>query len=160
LRDVCAYLDGRRLVTTELYVMPTYRKVAVSAGVHVKPGFGVEAVRQWVELVLRQYLAPLPPYGPFGQGWPLGRRVHGPELEAAALQVEGVKFLEGLNVAGFNEKTEAWDPGSVDLAIYEVAELAEITVLEGPPMPAGQAIAPPPRNGNVPVPIPIIRQEC
>jgi hypothetical protein len=161
LRDVCAYLDRRRLVTTELYVIPpTYHKVAVSVGVHVKPGFGVEAVRQWVELVLRQYLAPLPPYGPFGQGWPLGRRVHGPELEAAALQVEGVEFLEGLNVAGFNEKTQAWDPGSVDLAIYEVAELAEITVLEGPPAPAGQAIAPPPGNGNVPVPIPIIRQEC
>lgn len=161
LRDVCAYLDGRRLVTTELYVIPpTYRKVAASVGLRVRPGFGVEAVRQWVELVLRQYLAPLPPYGPFGQGWPLGRRVHGPELEAAALQVEGVEFLEGLNVAGFNEKTQAWDPGSVDLAIYEVAELAEITVLEGPPAPAGQAIAPPPGNGNVPVPIPIIRQEC
>lgn len=159
LRDVCACLDRRRLVTTELYVIPpTYRRVAVSVGVHVKPGFGVEAVRQWVELVLRQYLAPLPPYGPFGQGWPLGRRVHGPELEAAALQVEGVEFLEGLNVAGFNGNMQTWEPGSVDLAIYEVPELAEITVLEGPPAPAGLAITPPP--GNVPVPIPIIRTEC
>jgi predicted phage baseplate assembly protein len=159
LRDVCAYLDSRRLVTTEMYVIPpTYRKVAVSVGMHVKPGFGVEAVRQWVELVLRQYLAPLPPYGPFGQGWPLGRRVHGPELEAAALQVEGVEFLEGLNVAGFNATTQTWAPGSVDLAIYEVPELAEIVVVEGPPMPAGQAITPPP--GDVPVPIPIVRVEC
>ena len=159
LRDVCAYLDRRRLVTTELYVIPpTYRKVAVSVGLRVKPGFGVEAVRQWVELVLRQYLAPLPPYGPSGQGWPLGRRVHGPELEAAALQVEGVEFLESLNVAGFNLQSEQWDPGSVYLAPYEVPELAEITVLEGPPAPAGQAIVPPP--GKTPVPIPIIRQEC
>jgi len=159
LRAVCAYLDQRRLVTTELYVIPPiYRKVAVAVGVRVKPGFGVEAVRQWVELVLRQYLAPLPPYGPFGQGWPLGRRVHGPELEAAALQVEGVEFLEGLNVAGFNETTQAWEPGSVDLASDEVAELAEITVLEGPPAPAGQIIAPPP--GKTPVPIPILREEC
>lgn len=159
LRDVCAYLDQRRLVTTELYVIPpTYHKVAVSVGVHVKPGFGVEAIRQWVELVLRQYLAPLPPYGPFGQGWPLGRRVHGPELEAAALQVEGVEFLEGLNVAGFNVLTQSWTPGSVTLAIYEVPELAEITVVEGTPLPAGQAIVPP--QGKTPVPIPIIRQEC
>ena len=159
LRAVCAYLDQRRLVTTELYVIPpVYRKVAVAVGLRVKPGFGVEAVRQWVELVLRQYLAPLPPYGPSGQGWPLGRRVHGPELEAAALQVEGVEFLEGLNVAGFNETTQAWEPGSVDLASDEVAELAEITVLEGPPAPAGQAIAPPP--GKTPVPIPILREEC
>lgn len=159
LRDVCAYLDQRRLVTTELYVIPpTYHKVAISVGVQVKPGFGVEAVRQWVELVLRQYLAPLPPFGPSGQGWPLGRRVHGPELEAAALQVEGVEFLEGLNVAGFNEQTQTWHPGSVDLAIHEIPELAEITVVEGTPLPAGQAIVPPP--GKTPVPIPIIRQEC
>ncbi|MEQ1545831.1 putative baseplate assembly protein [Methyloglobulus sp.] len=159
LRDVCAYLDQRRLVTTELYVIPpTYHKVAVSVGVHVKPGFGVEAVRQWVELVLRQYLAPLPPYGPTGQGWPLGRRVHGPELEAAALQVEGVEFLEGLEVIGFNEQTQVWTQGTVLLAIYEVPELTEITVVEGTPLPAGQTIVPPP--GKTPVPIPTIRQEC
>jgi len=160
LRDVCQFLDRRRLVTTELYVIPpTYHKVAVAVGLQVKPGYGVEAVRQWVELVIRQYLAPLPPYGPSGGGWPLGRRVHGPELEAAALQVEGVEFLTGLNVAGFDENTKTWVPGSVDLAIYEVPELAEITVLEGPPAPAGQAITPP-ATGIVPVPIPIIREEC
>ena len=55
LRAVCAWLDVRRLVTTELYVIPpTYRKVAVAVGLQVKPGFGVEAVRHWVELVIRQ----------------------------------------------------------------------------------------------------------
>jgi len=160
LRDVCRYLDQRRLVTTELYVIPpTYRKVAVAVGLQVKPGYGIEAVRQWVELVLRQYLAPLPPFGPSGRGWPLGRRVHGPELEAAALQVEGVEFLTGLNVAGFNETTKTWVPGSVDLAMYEVPELAEITVVDGPPSPAGEAITPPATDA-VPVPIPIIREVC
>jgi predicted phage baseplate assembly protein len=159
LRDVCAYLDGRRLVTTELYVIPpTYRKVAVAVGLKVKDGYGVEAVRQWVELVLRQYLAPLPPYGPFGQGWPLGRRVHGPELEAAALQVEGVEFLEGLNLAGFDETGQQWLSGSVELAAYEVPELVEITVVEGQPMAAGQAIVP--TIEVVPVPIPVIREVC
>ena len=35
-----------------------------------------EAVRRWVELILRRYLAPLPPYGPEGLGWPLGRRAN------------------------------------------------------------------------------------
>jgi predicted phage baseplate assembly protein len=91
LRQVCAWLDARRLVTTELYVIPpTYKEIAVAVGVQAKPGYGIEAVRRWVELVIRQYLAPLPPYGPDGSGWPLGRAVYGPELEAAALQVEGV----------------------------------------------------------------------
>lgn len=161
LRAVCAWLDLRRLITTELYVIPpTYRKVAVSVSLKVKPGYGAEAVRRWVELVIRQYLAPLPPYGPAGGGWPLGRRVHGPELEAVALQVEGVEFLEGLNVAGWDETGGAWVPGSVELEIYEVPELTEIAVVDGLPVPeAGERIVPP-LSTTVPVPIPIIREEC
>ncbi len=164
LRAVCAYLDARRLVTTELYVIPpTYRKVAVAVGVEVKPGFGVEAVRAWVELVIRQYLAPLPPYGPSGSGWPLGRRVFGPELEAAALQVEGVEFLEGLTVAGWGRKsdgTDGWIEGPVLLQPYEVVELTEITVVEGAPLAPGQSIVPPADPAQLPVPIPTLRDEC
>jgi hypothetical protein len=159
LRAVCEWLDLHRLVTTELYVIPpTYRKVAVSVGLKVKPGYGVEAVRRWVELVLRQYLAPLPPFGPSGGGWPLGRRVHGPELEAICLQVEGVEFLEELKVAGWDGTT--WKEGTVALELYEVPELAEISVVEGPKIPEpGQAVVPP-ATPTVAVPIPIIREEC
>ena len=161
LRMVCSWLDLRRLVTTELYVVPpTYRKVAVAVALEVKPGYGIEAVRHWVELVLRQYLAPLPPYGPEGKGWPLGRLVHGPELEAAALQVEGVKFLNKLEVAGWNG--QRWVKGSVQLKEYEVPELTEITVVEGSTVvDFGKGIEPPvPEHPVVPVPIPIIREEC
>jgi hypothetical protein len=162
LAEVCRWLDARRLVTTELYVIPpTYHKVAVAVGVHVKPGYGVDAVRHWVELVIRQYLAPLPPYGPSGDGWPLGRRVHGPELEAAALQVEGVEYLEGLTVAGSADGGVTWtESGPVELRSYEVAELSEITVVEGPPLQPGQALAPPPDPAVVPIPVPVPREEC
>jgi hypothetical protein len=144
LRRVCRALDACRLVTTELYVIPpTYRRVAVAVGLQVAPGFGVEAVRAWVELVVRQYLAPVRPYGPTGGGWPLGRRVHGPELEAAALQVEGVEFLNGLRVAGRDPADTRWVEGTVALRRYEVPELAEITVVEGDPLAPGAAIEPP-----------------
>jgi hypothetical protein len=156
---VCGWLDKRRLVTTELYVLPpTYRKVAVAVGLAVKDGYGVEAVRRWVELVLRQYLAPLPPYGPAGGGWPLGRRVHGPELEAAALQVEGVEFLEGLQVAD-QDADGAWvTRTTVTLERWEVPELAEITVVEGAPLVPGEQPQRP--GGDVPVPIPVIKETC
>lgn len=160
LRAVCAWLDARRLVTTELHVIPpTYRPIALSVGLQAKPGYGSEAVRRWVELVLRQYLAPLPPYGPSGEGWPLGRRVHGPELEAAALQVEGVEFLEGLEVAGWDEAAQRWRPGTVLLEPYELPQVTELTVVEGAPLAAGEPLAPPvaPR---VPVPIPTLKEEC
>ncbi|HWB40449.1 MAG TPA: putative baseplate assembly protein [Gemmatimonadales bacterium] len=163
LRRVCAWLDDRRLVTTELYVIPpTYRRIAVAVGLRGKPGYGIEALRRWVELVLRQYLAPLPPYGPEGQGWPLGRRVHGPELEAAALQVEGVEYLEGLELAGWDAATAQWVPSGgrpIQLQPWEVPQLDAITVVEGPPLPAGAALEPP-EPPAIPVPVPTLREEC
>ncbi|MBK7823657.1 putative baseplate assembly protein [Nannocystis sp.] len=159
LRAVCAHLDRRRLVTTELYVIPpTYRRIAVAVGLQVQPGHGIETVRRWVELALRQYLAPLPPYGPGGQGWPLGRRVHGPELEAAALQVEGVEYLESLAVAGWDD-TKGWSPGTVKLALDEVPELVEITVVQGPAREPGATLEPAAPTGPI-VPVPIVREEC
>ncbi len=163
LRAVCAWLDARRLVTTELHVIPpTYRRVAVAVGLEAKPGYGIEAVRRWVELVVRQYLAPLPPYGPDGGGWPLRRDVYGPELEAAALQVEGVDFLHGLSVAAWNERANAWEPAAdqrVTLRPWEVPELAEITVVQGAPLVPGEALGPVPPS-KTPVPIPTLREEC
>ncbi|MGW3668120.1 putative baseplate assembly protein [Streptomyces sp. NPDC005141] len=160
LRRVCAHLDARRLITTELYVVPPeYRKVSVSVGVSVKPGYSADAVRHWVELVLRQYLAPLPPYGPEGQGWPLGRRVHGPELEAAALQVEGVEYLTGLEVAQ-QSAHGAWTPGTVELRQWEVVELVTVAVVaDGPPPPVGEQPSPPPAPGVL-VPVPVLGEVC
>lgn len=172
LHTVCEWLDQRRLVTTELYVIPpTYRHIAVAVGLQVKPGYGIEAVRHWVELVLRQYLAPLPPFGPEGNGWPLGRHIIGAELEAAALQVEGVQFLTGLKVAWQESGEPIWRQGSarlengvviansVELKLYEVPEVGAIAVVEGPlNLEPGQSIDTP-VNG-VPLPIPILREEC
>jgi predicted phage baseplate assembly protein len=157
LRAVCARLDERRLVTTELFVVPpTYRKVGVSVGVAVKKGFSPIGVRSWVELVLHQYLAPLPPFGPDGRGWTLGHRVHGPELEAAVLQVDGVDFIEELKVADLSGPPVQ---GSVELEGWEVPELAELTVVVGtPPDPGTGGVGPPP--GAPPVPVPVEKDEC
>jgi len=130
-------------------------------------------VRRWVELVIRQYLAPLPPYGPDGGGWPLGRAVYGPELEAAALQVEGVLYVECLRIAQWDEATNQWaEAGAdstgadgclprerIDLQPWEVPEVVEMTVVQGPALKPGDAVgavAPP----LVPIPIPTIPDEC
>jgi len=170
LRRVCQYLDARRLVTTELYVLPPkYRKVAVAVGIKVKPGFGIDAVRHWVELVIRQFLAPLPPYGPTGSGWPLGRRVHAPEIEAAAHQVDGVEYVEGLTIAGWDDAGQLIRlvDGSVNrttilLARNEVPELISITVESGPVTldPAELAVLSPQTPTKPPVPIPVLREVC
>ena len=158
LGAVCRQLDARRLVTTELFVIPaTYKPIAVSVGLAVGAGFSALGVRRWVELVLRQYLSPLPPFGPDGKGWPLGHRVHAPELEAAAVQVEGVEFIESLRVADLSSGVPV--EGTVELAGWEVPEIVEITVVDGAaPDPGTGGVAPPP--GDAPVPVPVPRDEC
>lgn len=152
VREVCRWLDRHRLVTTDLWVIPPiYRKIAVSVGLEIRDDAGVAAVRRWAEVAIRQFLAPLPPYGPDGGGWPLGRRVHGPELEAAVLQVEGVSFLvDRIRLAVWDDESQQWTEvttGTIQLDITEVPEVWEVSVVEGTPLEPGQAIGraiPPP----------------
>lgn len=165
LAQVCAWLDRWRLVTTELYVIPpTYRRIAISVSVKVSDGFGLDAVRDWVDVLLRQYLAPLPPYGPDGHGWPLGRRVLARELEGAAMQVEGVDFIQRLRLDAASPASgggETWAATDVlQLQPWEVPEVAAITVVDDatPLPPPGTGLNPPPSKPAVP--IPVMKDDC
>ena len=158
------WLDRWRLVTTELYVIPpTYRRIAVAVSVKVREGYGLDAVRDWLDVLLRQYLAPLPPYGPDGHGWPLGRRVFARELEGVAMQVEGVEYIEALrlDVATKSADSETWAPIEVlTLNEWEVPEIAAITVVDdATALPApGTGLSPPPTRP--PVPVPVLKDKC
>jgi predicted phage baseplate assembly protein len=160
LRRVAAYLNARRLLTTELYVIPPeYVPVAVSVGIAVRDGYQVDAVRRWVELILRQFLAPIPPYGPDGDGWPLGRLVRRAELEATAVQVDGVEFVEGLRLAiGSRASPATWsNQEMILLQRWQVPELTAITVVQGAPLPPGEGLPAPTPDvppGTVLVPLP------
>ena len=163
LAQVCAWLDRWRLVTTELYVIPpTYRRLALALSVKVREGYGLDAVRDWIDMLLRQYLAPLPPYGPDGQGWPLGRRVIARELEAAAMQVEGVDWIDDFRLDAPTtaaDGTETWAPvDQLVLADWEVPEIAAIVVVDGALPPSGTGLAPP--ATTPPIPVPVLRDEC
>lgn len=154
LRRVARHLDARRLVTTELYVIPpTYKRIAVSVGLVVRDGYQVDAVRRWVELILRQYLAPIPPFGPDGRGWPLGRSVRRAELEAVAVQVEGVEYLEDDLLLGEYDGSVLTERPSVHFEEWELPELTQITVVGGPPLPVGTDIPAPVFDGVL-VPLP------
>ena len=168
---VCAWLDRWRLVTTELYVIPpTYRRIALAVSVKVRAGYGLDAVRDWVDILLRQYLAPLPPYGPDGHGWPLGRRVSVRELEAVAMQVEGVEYIAALRLDHAtlaDDGSETWTgidaceaDAWLDLKDWEVPEVAGISLVDDQTaLPApGAGLAPPPAKPAVPVPV--LREQC
>ena len=108
-------------------------------------------------------LSPLPPNGPDGGGWPLGRPVDARELVAAALQVDGVRLIEGVTLAWRADESSGWttvtNPPVVPLQSWQVPELIAITVVEGAPLPPAETVAPasPPQ---VPVPIPVLKEEC
>jgi predicted phage baseplate assembly protein len=161
LRRVATHLNPRRLVTAELYVIPpTYRQVTVSVGVHVQEGYQVDAVRRWVELILRQYLAPVPPYGPGGSGWQLGRAVRRAELEAVAVQVEGVEYVEDELRLAVPDGAGGWSASAlVELKPWEVPQLATITVVPGMPLPPGVGYQPAPTPDD-PVFVPLPPEVC
>jgi predicted phage baseplate assembly protein len=158
-REVCLHLDRHRLITTELYVIgPRYVPIAVAVGVQPRPGVGIEDLSNWVCLALYQYLAPLPPFGPDGKGWPLGGRITRAAIEAAVLQVEGVAWVENLTVQRIYGDGRLSDPLEIlPLGIIELPELQKIAVGVG----AAPALAPEPQTGDkVPVPVPVPRQSC
>jgi hypothetical protein len=147
------HLDARRLLTTEVVVTPPeYVEILLSVGLHVRPGYQVDAVQRWVELILRQYLAPLPPYGPDGGGWPLGRAIRDAELGAVAVQVEGVQYLEKLRLAQTVGGVVAELP-VVPLEKWQLPAIGALNIVVGaPPTPSLPPEQPPPGPAVVPLP--------
>ncbi len=161
LRRVCAHLEPRRLVTTELFVTPPeYVPVDVSIAVEAEPGMGGETLTRWVELALRQHLAPLPPYGPDGAGWPFGRAVRDRDIEAAALRVQGVRLVnevivEGEAIGPDGARTPA--EGSVPMRAWQLPVLRSVGVTIGEKAAPIAPEPPPPLDG---LPVPVEQERC
>lgn len=173
LRQVCAWLEPRRLVTTELYaIAPEYVEVDISVAVSLDDGYGITTVRRWVELGVRQHLAPLPPYGPAGAGWPFGRSVRVEDIESAILQIDGVDLVnavklrgrpigpDGVALSGYDgEVTE------VPIAAWQLPVVVSFSVIEGTTpleLPEAGSTADPttPADTGVPVPVPVVKETC
>ncbi len=163
LRRVCAFLEPRRLVTTELYVTPPeYVPVWVSVAIEVEEGYGPATVQRWVELGIRQTLAPLPPYGPAGQGWPFGRAVSTADIEAAVLRVEGVRLVHGVTVEGEEASDGTTPTGKIDLRSWQLPVVRNVQVATDKTKPDpidrdGDSERP---TGEVPLPLPVEVEVC
>ncbi len=96
LRTVCEYLDARRLLTTELYVVgPRYVRVRVSATIVVEATADPGRVKQDVETTLLAYLHPLTG-GDDGSGWPFGGTLRYSRIVHRVFGVDGVDNVSGL----------------------------------------------------------------
>jgi hypothetical protein len=165
LNTVCAYLDPRRLVTTELFIRgPAYKSVWVSVGVQVVGGQSIAQVVEAVRRAVASFLSPLP--NPDAseddsrrKGWPRGKPVVAMELLAVASRVPGVLLVNGVQIAAVGGTAGA---DKIDLAGLELPRLAGLSVAPGDPISVDQlrgaadAPAPPPDF----LPVPAVREEC
>ncbi|QDE84165.1 putative baseplate assembly protein [Myxococcus xanthus] len=134
LEAVHAYLDARRPLTTELYVIGCeYVPLGLGVGITVREGFGRETVVQAVRQAVRRFIFPLPAGGPTGEGWPLGRDVQDRELYVAVAQVPGVASIAGVSLFAWGTVTRVLrDPRRAGAT----ADVARFTV--EPPAPSAR----------------------
>lgn len=168
LRDVYAYLAQRTLLGTELYVLsPQYQPVSLALALEVVDPATEQQVFKAVEQALLGYLWALPPGGPRGEGWPLGRAVEINELRTQAGRVAGVEavnhlrlFYRDLGDGAWRELTESQ---ALPLADYQLPELMAVNIESGedtPEPPRGFAPGTTtPRTPNG-VPVPVIPDKC
>lgn len=103
LRTVCAYLDERRLLTTEVYVLPpSYRELTISVELIAKDDADLAEVKQTAEATIFQYFHPLSggedsSFEQPGLGWPFGGDIYY-SLVVNRLLVSGVKRVESLRI--------------------------------------------------------------
>ncbi|MGA8533615.1 MAG: putative baseplate assembly protein [Candidatus Tumulicola sp.] len=139
LETVYQYLDWRRPVAAEMYVIATdYVGLGVAVAVEVRSGYGLTAAAHAVETALRTYLWPIPPGGSDGQGWPLGRNVRSLELEVIVSQVPGVVEVNGLilysvSSTGAYVQVPVDSAGKSVLAVenWQLIELLQVSVAAG-----------------------------
>jgi hypothetical protein len=117
LRTVCAYLDARRLLATELYVVaPRYVAVEIDARIVVTDDADPGAVHDAVDEALSTYLHPLRG-GDDGGGWPFGGTLRYSKLVQRVFTVTGVDSVEQLVVTLEGEA----QPECVDIRIDSLA---------------------------------------
>jgi predicted phage baseplate assembly protein len=115
LRTVCAYLNQRRLLTTELYVVrPTYKEVSITAEVVAANTADLAQVKESVERALLDYFHPLKG-GEDGHGWPFGGDVFFSRVYQRVFSVAGVERITRIGIMVDEEES----PDCKDVAIED-----------------------------------------
>ena len=132
MRQVCAYLDQRRLLTAELYVMaPTYLDVTVTAELFIEPDADADAAEVVAGAIaaLEAYFHPLNG-GRDGRGWPFGEDIYYSRV-ASLLLSAGVRRLGEVRISlGRNDYPPCADAPVLPGALLRSVEHQVVAVYE------------------------------
>lgn len=140
LERVHAWLDPRRTLGTELYVIaPDYVPIGVSAAVELIDPAQRDFVLAEVKEAIRLHLWPLAPGGPDGTGWPLGRMVDDRLIETAIARIQGIRWVAPVRLFTRSANGQRWQAvaedskGRAQLRIdpWQLPELAMLSVSIG-----------------------------
>ena len=170
LETVYQYLDPRRPVTSEMYVISSeYVGLGIGVAVEVRTGFGLLQVQLAVETALRNYLWPIAPGGALNSGWPLGRNVRSLELEVVVSQVPGVVEVNGINLftplsSGGYQLIGPVGGAAPELTLetWQLPELLEVSVaagMDGSGIAAPSTLTPAPETDPA-VAVPVVSTIC
>ena len=178
MNTICAYLDTRRLVTTELFLRkPNYKDIWLSVGIEVLAGLSIAEVSEAVKASLLSFLSPLPPpgvslldarsallsapeYAAGQRGWPLRKAVNNLELAAVASRVHGVRLVNRVVLAEGNDPPPT--SGQAPMHGLDLPRVRGIAVQIGEPLSLADLRGRPTATseGGVFLPVPVIPEEC
>jgi predicted phage baseplate assembly protein len=167
LETVHAWLDERRPLATELYVIGAdYVPIGVSVAVELTDTSRREAVLDAVAEATRLHLSALPPGGPDGTGWPLGRAVDDRLIETAIGRVPGVRAVAPVHLFARRANERRWRMVPEDatgrarlpLLRWQMPELLMLSVTEGER--AATSLAPVAEASGTDVAVPVVPERC
>ena len=94
LKAVCAYLDSKRLLTSEVYVVgPVYRKIKIQVQLVVQVGSDLASVKNAVLTALNTFFDPLKG-GNNNTGWPFGGTIYYTDVYRVIFNTSGVLRIQ------------------------------------------------------------------
>lgn len=124
LQNVSRYLESRRLITTQLQVIPPiYVEISVKATVIIKAGYNPEQIRNQINKTLtEEFLHPLNG-GNEGKGWSFGRTVYKSEIYQVMDKTFGVDYVESLELFIMNADKNTnprFKDGNIEISPYSL----------------------------------------
>lgn len=178
LDTLCAWLEPRRLVTTEVFLRGAeYVPVWISVGMDVEGGRSIAEVVRAVDAALRAALAVLPPAGQGGvpgelalftppagapaRGWPLRKEVVALELSAVVARVAGVSSVRELQLAGVADTVAQ---PRIPMRGLQLPRIAGLSVVAGDALPVsglrGESGRGDDGAADQAMPVPVIPEHC